>query len=103
MALAGLENVEGVLIGIEHEALHALTHAHAVRPAIVAGIQPPEGVTDTTQPSASAVWMAACIDAKRSKASRSVSATCHGGMMPASGSGVLVQFSSQSVYGFVPP
>ena len=29
-----------------------------VSPATKAGIQPPEGVTDTTQPSASAAWMA---------------------------------------------
>src|SRR5690606_22340825 len=93
-----------------------------VRPAITAGIQPPLGVIDTSQPSASAAWMLVVprVNASwKAESSAAVKSASAAEASPASsraadpaplvprtlsGRGPDVdQFSSNLVNGFVPP
>ena len=55
--LPGSITLYGPSSALGHEALRPLASPIPVCPAITAGIQPPLGVTETTQPSSSAAWI----------------------------------------------
>src|SRR5512143_2586570 len=73
-----------------------------VFPAIAAGTQPPDGVTETTQPSASAV-STDVVPAKNPSRKSGMRFAASGPVPPVFGAVGGGHFSSKSTYGFFPP